>query len=114
MFKESGDLGTLPQDQRLVTIVTIHKEGKPKMECASYRPISLLNTEPKILAKVIENRLIKTITKLVHPDQSGFMPHRNTALNIRQVHGVMGRADTIRESSIIVFLVAAMAFGTLE
>lgn len=82
LFEKSRETGILPRDQRLATIVTIHKEGKPRTKCASYRPISLLNVEPKILAKVIGNRLIKIITTLIHPDQSGFMPQRNTALNI--------------------------------
>ena len=53
MFLESRDRGILPADQRLATIVTMHKEGKPKDDCSSYRPISLLNAEVKILAKLL-------------------------------------------------------------
>lgn len=45
---------------------------------ASYRPIVLLNTDIKIFAKTLAAQLNKVIAKLIHPDQSGFIPRRTT------------------------------------
>lgn len=41
------------------TIIVIHKEGKDPLDTASYRPISLLCSDAKILAKVLAARLNK-------------------------------------------------------
>lgn len=59
MFGESKRVGLLPPDQRIATLVTIHKEGKPRCKCSSYRPIPLFTAELKILAKLLANRLIQ-------------------------------------------------------
>ena len=46
------------------------------MNVESYRLLSLLNSNQKIIAKVLTNRLNKYIGSLIHPDQSGFIPDR--------------------------------------
>ena len=94
--------------------MVIHKEGKPPEECASYRPISLLGAEVKILAKVLSTRLNKVITPIIHPDQSGFMPNRNTALNLRRLHGVMTRAHLLGEDALLFSLDARKAFDMVN
>lgn len=60
--------GDLPSSMMESTITVIPKEGKDSLNPASYRPISLLNSDTKILAKVLAARLNKVIQKLVHQD----------------------------------------------
>lgn len=114
MFTESLERGELPYDQRVATIVAIHKPNKPQSDCSSYRPISLLNAEAKILAKVLATRLQPHLGTLIHPDQSGFMPNRNTALNLRRLNSVLARKRMIQEEAVILSLDARMAFDLLE
>lgn len=114
MYEDSLKKGILPRDQRIASLVTILKPDKPPQECTSYRPISLLNAEAKILAKALASRLQPLLTTLVHPDQSGFMPGRNTAMNLRRLHGVMARIPTIQEEAVILSLDASMAFDRVE
>lgn len=113
-MRKAENSGRLPRDQRLATVVVKHKEGKPRDQCSSYRPISLLNAKATILAKLLATRLIGVISGLVHPDQSGFMPSRNTSLNLRRLHGVLSRVDTLREDAVVVSLDATMAFDRIE
>ncbi|KAJ1202447.1 hypothetical protein NDU88_006247 [Pleurodeles waltl] len=87
MFQATLHDGILPEDQRIATIVVIHKAGKPQTSSSSHRPSSLLNMETKILAKVLASMLQAVITSLIHPDQSGFMPPRGTKLNHRRLYG---------------------------
>lgn len=114
MFLTSKELGELPPDQRMANIVVVLKPNKVATSCSSYRPISLLNAESKVLAKLLAISLVKIITTIVHPDQSGFMPHRNTALNLWRLHGVLAGATKMHEPAALVSLDAAMAFDMVE
>lgn len=53
-------------------ITIIPKEGKDASTCSSYRPISLLNADVKLFAKILAGRLKTVINDLVHTDQSRF------------------------------------------
>lgn len=79
---------------REFVIVVIPKPGKDPSLCSSYRPISLLNVDAKLLARILANRLNTVITTLIHPDQAGFMPGRGTDINIRQLLTHIDRAQT--------------------
>lgn len=114
MYEESLEQGILPQDQRLATIVVIHKTGKPTTKCESYRPISLISSEAKVLAKLLAARLIPILSSLVNEDQSGFIAGRNTALSIRRVHNVLSRKPFLQEDAVILSLDASMAFDSIE
>lgn len=59
-------------------IVLLLKPGKEPLDPSSYRPISLLQVDIKILAKVLTMRLNKAISSIIHLDQSGFKPERST------------------------------------
>lgn len=77
--------GKLPTYMTEAMIIVLHKEGKDPLETTSYRPISLLCSDAKILAKIMAARLNKVIAKLIHPDQTGFIASRSTCVNIRRV-----------------------------
>lgn len=59
----------------------IQKEGKDPTVPQSYRPISLLNTDIKILAKILVNRLKYLMPHIIHPDQTGFITGREARDN---------------------------------
>ncbi|XP_075062103.1 uncharacterized protein LOC142150817 [Mixophyes fleayi] len=59
-----------PKESLEAQIVLIHKEGKDAHNCASCRPISLLNIDLKLYAKILANRLISVLPGLVHYDQT--------------------------------------------
>ncbi|XP_069072021.1 cohesin subunit SA-2-like [Pleurodeles waltl] len=52
-------------------ISLVLKPGKSPVKCESYRPISLLNSDYKIFAKILLDRLSGKINGLIHPDQKG-------------------------------------------
>ena len=56
---------------------------KDQTEISNYRPITLLNTDYKLLTKVLAQQLLENIEHMVHPDQAGFIPKRSIFNNIR-------------------------------
>lgn len=62
----------------------------PKIACPSsisdYRPIACCNVVYKVITKVLTNRLRRVISKLVHDNQSAFIPNRCISDNILLAH----------------------------
>lgn len=95
-------------------IVLILKPGKNLEFPESYRPISLLQLDIKILAKILAIRLNTVILTLIHPDQTGFMPAKNTAYNLRRLHMNMQAEHGKMGSRVVVSLDAAKVFDSVE
>ena len=71
VLQGSIEQGELPLSMRRAVISPIFKKGD-KTLLENWRPISLLNTDYKILTKALTNRLKGVIISLVEPDQTGF------------------------------------------
>lgn len=73
----------LAERQRLGLITLIYKGGgKPRSDPASYRPITLLNCDVKLAAKVVVHRLGPVLGKVIDPTQTAFVPGRDIADNV--------------------------------
>ncbi|KAF5330225.1 hypothetical protein D9611_010656 [Ephemerocybe angulata] len=48
-----------------------------RADIANYRPITVLNSDYKILTKILTDRLSTMASKLIHPDQAGFIKGRS-------------------------------------
>ncbi|KAG7520476.1 hypothetical protein JOB18_030125 [Solea senegalensis] len=92
------------------TIVVIHKEGKDSTDCQSYRPISLLNADVRILTAILARRVNKIITQIIHPDQTGFISGRYYGYNIRRLLNIMSHQKDKKLESVIISLDAQKAF----
>lgn len=68
---------TMAQSWSDATIVVLHKEGKDPTDCKSYRPLSMLNGDVRILIGILARRLNAIITQIIHPDQTGFISGRH-------------------------------------
>lgn len=111
MFNESFNSGTLPP--RLATIILILRPGKIPTDCSSYRPISLMEVDTKILCKVLTKRPDPHIPLLVHGDQNGFVQTRQGFHNIRRVLNIIYSKNNTRDKALL-SLDARQAFDRIE
>lgn len=63
--------------------ILLPKPNKDHTNPASYRPISLLNQDYKLLSKALADRLQLLLPQLLHTSQTGFTQGRNSIKNIR-------------------------------
>ncbi len=71
-------------------IAPIYKEKGERTRVVNYRPITLLNTDYKLLSKALAVRLAEVAPKLIHKAQAGFVPgrkiHNHTQLARLMIH----------------------------
>lgn len=52
--------------------------------CASYRPIALLNADQKLLSKMLASRLEQVLPDIIKNDQTGYVKGRSSCASIRE------------------------------
>ena len=77
----------------MCVITLIPKDGKDEELLKNWRPISLLNADYKIAAKVIANRLKGVLNSVICSDQTGFLSNRYIGENVRLVLDIIEYAD---------------------
>ncbi|GAB4814242.1 hypothetical protein N2152v2_001288 [Parachlorella kessleri] len=75
--EQQPDTPVLPRSMLVGLIVLIHKGGgKEARDLASYRPITLLNCDYRLLARVLCSRLAGPLGSVVDATQTAFLPGR--------------------------------------
>ena len=70
--------GTVPQEMRDATIVTLYKNKGDRSDCNNYKSISLLSIVGKAFARVLLIRLQKLASRVYPESQCGFRAGRST------------------------------------
>lgn len=107
-------LKTLPLTMRQAVISVILKKGKNPLECNSFHPISLLNTDAKILAKVLARRLEGVLPSIISPDQTGFIKNRYSFFNVRRLFNILYSPSPPGVPEVVLPLDAEKAFDRVE
>ena len=108
------EMQLMSQEQRRAVLRLIPKKDKDIMDLKNWRPISLLNTDYKILAHTMANRLQKVIPKIISKDQNAYIKGRFIGYNIRTILDVIETSSTEKLKSIIAFLDFEKAFDKLS
>lgn len=113
VFNEALMKGHLPPTLSEASIILLPKKDKDPLLCSSYRPISLLNVDFKILAKLLAVRLQTVIPALINSDQTGFIPGRQSFSNTRRLFNILF-SSTTNSPEIVLSLDAEKAFDRVE
>ena len=101
-------------DQRRGVINLIPKQNKDIRFLKNWRPISLLNTDYKILTKALATRLKTVLPSVIHSDQVAYLKGRYIGQNIRTIIDIMEYTKEKDIEGIIAFLDFEKAFDSVN
>ena len=104
----------MSQEQRRAVLRLIPKKDKDITELKNWRPISLLNTDYKLLAQCLAQRLQKVLPDIISKDQNGYIKGRFIGNNVRTIMDVIEKSNKERLNTIIAFLDFEKAFDKLN
>ena len=93
MMMESYEQDELEASLRTGILNLIPKAGKDTRYIKNLRPITLLNTDYKIIEKAIADKMMPALERIIHQDQRGFMKDRRISVNIRKMLDIMHQAE---------------------
>lgn len=114
MAREILNTGLLSSNMNSANISLILKPDKDPSLPTSYRPISLINTDLKIICKAIARRLEKITPYIIHPDQTGFIKGRDSTSNVRRFINLIDYTNANNLQTTIVSLDAEKAFDRVN
>src|ERR1700685_3553787 len=86
---------------------------KDKRQIANYRPITILNSDYKIFTKALAVKLAKTVPKIIHENQAGFIPGRSIFDQVKLTRLVLDYAEAVDENGVIVGLDQEKAYDKI-
>ncbi len=112
-FVSSFQNGILSIEQRRAILTLLPKGDKDIRYLKNWRPLSLLNTDYKILTKTLALRLQKVLPSLIHSNQTGCVKNRYIRENLHILYDIMEYSNT-KSLGIIAFLDFEKAFDSVS
>ncbi|PPQ81141.1 hypothetical protein CVT26_011105, partial [Gymnopilus dilepis] len=91
----------------------LYKKGE-RTEISNYRPITVLNTDYKIMTRVLTTRLSVAAPRLIHQDQAGFMKGRRIEDQTELVRLMLNKCEADEENGVIVCLDQEKAYDKVR
>lgn len=95
-------------------ITVILKQDKDPTLPSSYRPLSLINTDIKIINKALSARIETVTPSIIHTDQTGFIKGRHAYNNTRRLFNIIHQVTQNNMETIIASLDAEKAFDRVK
>lgn len=105
--------GAFSSGANTAIITVLPKSNKDPSQRSNYRPLSILNGDVKLFAKVLATRLEICLTKLIHNDQTGFIKTRLASDNVHRLLHIIHAASAIDFPCSSLSLDAEKAFDRL-
>ena len=90
------------------------KGSRYRCDLKNWTPISLLNIDAKIASKVIAERMKRLLPKVIHNNQTVYIPGRRTGENIHLIFDIMDYTKTNKLPGLLLFIDFEKAFDSLE
>jgi hypothetical protein len=87
---------------------------KDKCDISNYRPITVLNTDYKILTKALTTQLARVAPSMIHPDQAGFMAGRSILDQVELSKTIIALAEASKVNGAIIALDQEKAYDKIH
>ena len=101
-------------EQRRGILKLILKKDKNPCFLKNWRPISLLNSDYKIIAQIFAIRLQKVLPTLIGETQNGYIKGRFIGYNIRTIIDIINYTNIKNKDCLIAFLDFEKAFDSID
>ena len=103
----------LPVDFALGRVAPIHKAGDAS-QASNYRPITVLNSDYKVLGKVLAQRFGAALAHSIGPEQSAFLPGRQIGDGVNLAQLLPAALSLTQQPGAVVLLDIAKAYDTVD
>ena len=93
MVEECYNTRKLHASARKGILNLIPKQNKDTRYIKNLRPITLLNTDYKIIEKAVADKMTPALEHIIHQDQRGFMKQRRISVNIRKMLDIIHQVE---------------------
>lgn len=95
-------------------MILLPKEFKDLKCPESYRPVSLLNLDYKILTSIMAMRLNRLLPYYIHQNQAGCIKGRQVSNNLHKVCNMITHVQQTKSPTLFVFSNAEKAFDSVQ
>ena len=106
--------GQLSASQRQAIIRLIEKKDKDKKLIKNWRPISLLNTDLKIVSRALAKRLKCVLPTLISSNQTAYVKDRFIGEGARLISDILEVTDSLNLGGYLVTIDFEKAFDSLN
>ena len=101
IFKMISTGSSPPSSWAQTITILIHKKNSDPKYVSNLRPITLSNTDIKLLSTILSNRFQQYAHSLIHPFQSGFMKNRNIYDTVLDINSYLTHPNPPPESFVL-------------
>ena len=112
-YNEARAKGMLPNGFSDGIVVILYKKGS-RCDIRNYRPITLLNSDYKIMTRILAKRMLSIVTQFVSDSQIGFVPFTFIAESAMLIKLIQVHLDKIDDGGILVFCDLEKAFDRCD
>jgi hypothetical protein len=95
-------------------LITLIPKAGDRARLGNWRPITLLGSVYKILAKTLAGRVHEALTHIIRPNQTGFVEGRSILDNIFMAQEALGWAEESEQDLVLLLLDFEKAFDHIE
>jgi hypothetical protein len=95
-------------------LITLIPKSGDRARLGNWRPITLLSSTYKILARTLAEKIQPALTHIIRPNQTGFVEGRSILDNIFMAQEALGWAEESEQDLVLLFLDFEKAFDRIE
>ena len=105
--------GQLAPNQNLGVITLLYKAGD-RNDLSNWRPITVLNSDYKIIEKILSNRMKHVLGRIVQNDQKAYLANRQIGENVRLNEDVIFYCEKYKKPGAVLYVDQSKAFDRVN